>query len=141
MQCDHDNARNRLQPVTAGGIHAPVSDQRRCEQMAFGNKMFEQVINWRIANDAFRNPKKRFGCAWQASVPASELVVYLPHDRTLDVRLVRDWLHDPDNNHSGYTMVGCFRDSMITGIKFLFTSSMDAVMFRLSFSGIAAGSP
>lgn len=103
---------------------------------------FELPINWRIARHGFRSPS--YPLHWEHSIqlitqppihqPETNLILFLPQNRTYDLLALRDWLQMTDNNRDGYLMFGCYQTdhARITfiGVKFLFFRDTDASYFR-----------
>jgi hypothetical protein len=100
---------------------------------------FEFPINWRLA----RRPsplridftESRFA----GILPTGDVVV-IPRDPSRDVLVLRNWLHNDDNNTEGYLMYGRYRiDSkgrmILTDLKFYFRQPVDAMYFRLRWGG------
>lgn len=109
------------------------------ERIAGMNEVFAK-FNWRLARYYFPYPNLACeGTLDIAPIDSIDFRVFLPQDRSLDVLTVRDWLHDPDNNVAGYRMFGCFEMAgkypRLTGIVFLFGKALDAIYFRLYWTG------
>jgi hypothetical protein len=105
------------------------------DNLVCSNIEFEKYINWRLAYHGFsQHSFLPFG-TWEHEIIQTEISVFLPHDVTFRIINIRDWLHNPDNNITGYRLIGCYQSSpkrtKMMGIKFQFCNAVDAVYFRL----------
>ena len=97
------------------------------------------AINWRKVHSSLIRPYEHIQITDECIELPNNLSLFLPAECILDVREIRDWLHDKAYSNGRYNIFGCYRTertkykytSQFRGIIVVFRRAVDVFHFRL----------